>query len=289
MIKIVSEQKCLLGEGPVWDASNHVICWIDILKGMIYELDPGTGVLKTIATDRVLGAICICEDGDFLGAFQDGFGFIDRHTGAVNMVSDPEQHLPENRFNDGKCDPSGRFWAGTMSLTEASTAGTVYMLGRGLSISRKIEGTTISNGMAWSPDRRFLYFIDTPTRSVVRYDYDQSGEISGLKTVVEFMPEDGFPDGMTIDTAGMLWIAHWDGWQVSRWDPAIGKKLLSISLPVANVTSCTFGGEKLQDLYITTARKDLTEKELNEQHLAGSLFVWENTGYTGMPAFEYKK
>lgn len=289
MVKVVSEQKCLLGEGPVWDARNQVICWIDILKGKVYELDPGTGFLKTITTNRVLGAISICEDGDFFGAFQDGFGFINRETGLVNIVSDPERHLPGNRFNDGKCDPSGRFWAGTMSLTEAPFAGIVYMVGQKLSLSRKIEGTTISNGMAWSPDQRVFYFVDSTTCSVVSYNYDHSGAISDVQTVIEFSPEDGFPDGMTIDIEGMLWIAHWNGWQVSRWDPETGKKLLSVSLPVSKVTSCTFGGGNLQDLYITTARKDLSAEELNKQPLAGSLFVWKNSGYKGIPAFEYKK
>jgi sugar lactone lactonase YvrE len=290
MLEIALQHNCLLGEGPVWDARNQVICWIDVLKGKVYELEPGTRSLKTITTHQVIGSIALCEDGDFLGAFQNGFGFINRHTGLVDFFSDPEHHLPENRFNDGKCDPAGRFWAGTMSISEAPCAGAVYVVEADLSISRKISGTTISNGMAWSPDQRMFYFIDSPTGRVVSYNYDkQSGEISGLQTVIAFTEGDGFPDGMTIDEEGMLWIAHWNGWQVSRWNAETGEKLFSIRLPVANVSSCTFGGENLQDLYITTARKGLSAMEVKAQPLAGSLFVWKNCGYKGMPAFEYKK
>ncbi|SDF56937.1 Sugar lactone lactonase YvrE [Mucilaginibacter pineti] len=290
MLEIASACSCFLGEGPVWDTRNQVICWIDVLKGKIYELEPETKYLKTITVNQPVGSIVVCEDGSFLGAFQNGFGFVDRNTGLVDFFSDPEAHLPLNRFNDGKCDPAGRFWAGTMSMTERPSAGSVYMLDSDLSVSRKIEGTTISNGMAWSPDRRKFYFIDSPTAKVVAYNYElSSGSLSGREPVITFRDSDGFPDGMTIDGEGMLWIAHWNGWQVSRWNPVTGEKLFSIPLPVANVSSCTFGGSDLQDLYITTARKDLSAAEIKEQPLAGSLFVWKNCGYTGMPAFEYKK
>jgi sugar lactone lactonase YvrE len=289
MLEIASAHTCLLGEGPVWDSRNQVICWVDVLKGKVYELEPETGALKTITTHQLTGAVVLCEDGNFLGAFGNGFGFINRNTGFIDLFSDPEAHLPANRFNDGKCDPAGRFWAGTMSIAEKPLAGSVYMLDLDFSVSRKIEGVTISNGMAWSPDQRRFYFIDSPTGKVVGYDYDVlGGRISGKETVIEFEDRDGFPDGMTIDEEGMLWIAHWNGWQVSRWDPVTGEKLFSIPVPVANVSSCTFGGKDLQDLYITTARKDLSSTEIKEQPLAGSLFVWKNSGYKGMPPFEYK-
>lgn len=141
--------------------------------------------------------------------------------------------------------------------------------------------------MAWSGDRQTFYHIDTPAAEVISYQYDcQTGNIRGGETVIRIPLQDGLPDGMTIDSEGMLWIAHWNGWQITRWNPGNGKKLLHVSLPVANVTSCTFGGDDLQDIYITTASVNLTEEEMRKQPLAGSLFVIKNSGYIGMKAFE---
>ncbi len=139
--------------------------------------------------------------------------------------------------------------------------------------------------MAWSPDHQTFYYIDTPTLEVVAYDYAvETGRISNKRIAIGIPAEEGFPDGMTIDKEGMLWIAHWDGWQVTRWNPNSGKKLLSIPLPAAKITSCTFGGDDLQDLYITSACTGLTEKMHDEQPLAGSLFVLKNCGFQGIEA-----
>jgi len=152
-----------------------------------------------------------------------------------------------------------------------------------------IANVSISNGLAWSVDHRTLYYIDSPTRQIVAFDFDDGrGAISNRRVVIQLGEEEGFPDGMTIDKEGMLWVGHWGGWQVARWNPQTGKKLLQIKLPVAKVTSCTFGGDLLQDLYITTAKVDLTANELREQPLAGSLFVVPNCG-EGLPPFEFKR
>ena len=288
-IDVVVKHTCTLGEGPVWDAKRKVICWIDILMGEIHEYSPEQKTHRTIQVHQMIGSAAICTNGNFIAALQNGFGFIDRTSGEVRIFSDPEENLPKNRFNDGKCDPEGRFWAGTMSLSEEDPTGSVYVAGKDLSIAKKIEGVTISNGMAWSRDEQIFYYIDTPTLEVVAYDYDKStGHISNKRIVIRIPKQDGYPDGMTIDNEGMLWIGHWNGWQVARWDPVKGEKLYHIPLPVANVSSCTFGGEDLEDLYITTAKKGLTEDQLQKQPLAGSLFVVRNCGFKGMPAFEFK-
>src|SRR5215210_6917038 len=255
-LDVVVKHICALGEGPVWDAKRKVICWIDILQGEIHEYSPEQNTHRTIPVHQMIGAIALCTNGNFIAALQNGFGFIDRTSGEVRIFSDPEENLPNNRFNDGKCDPEGRFWAGTMPLSENEPAGSVYVAGKDLSITKKIEGVTISNGMAWSRDEQIFYYIDTPTLEVVAYDYDKStGHIFNKRIVIKIPKEDGFPDGMTIDNDGMLWIGHWGGWQVARWDPDKGDKLHYIPLPVANVSSCTFGGDELEDLYITTAKK----------------------------------
>ncbi len=285
---VVVEHKCLLGEGPVWDIKKERILWIDILRGDIHSFYPEGKRFETFNTGTLIGSVGLCKNGGLIAALQNGFALIDMEKKQIEYIKDPEAHLPENRFNEGKCDPAGRFWAGTMSLSEEPEAGTLYTLEE-LSVTKKIEGVTISNGMAWSTNHTIFYYIDTPTLEVVSYDYDKlNGNISNRKTVIKIPKEQGYPDGMTIDNEGMLWIAHWDGWQVKRWNPKTGKQIDHIALPVARVSSCTFGGKNLNDLYITTASKELTDDELQKQPLAGSLFVIRNCGFTGLPAFEFK-
>ncbi len=142
--------------------------------------------------------------------------------------------------------------------------------------------------MAWSLNQQTFYFIDTPSYEVVAYDYDKNtGSISNKRTIIKIAKEDGFPDGMTIDSEGMLWIANWDGWQVTRWNPATGEKIVAIKLPVAKVTSCSFGGKNLEDLYITSAKIGLSENELAQQPLAGCLFVIKDCGFKSIAAVEF--
>ena len=289
MVELVHEHKSFLGEGPIWDPKRHSVCWVDIVNGEIHEWFPDSRSFKTMKVHQMIGAVAICENGHLLAALKNGIAIVDRETGEIEHIIHPEAHIQDNRYNDGKCDPAGRFWIGSMSVDELPDLGTVYMLDEDLALARKIENTTISNGMAWSPDQRHFYYIDSPTSTVVSYNYDvHTGEIYDRTVVVHIDEKEGFPDGMTIDEEGMLWVAHWGGWQVSRWNPFTGEKLFKLPLPVENVSSCVFGGERLEDLYITSARKGLTEKQLAEQTMAGSLFVWKNCGFKGLPAFDYK-
>ena len=288
-LDIVVDHKCLLGEGPVWDAVRKTIYWVDILKAEIHEYIPAQKMHRIIPVHQMIGSLAVCTNGNFIAALQNGFAFINRITGEVKMIADPENHLPNNRFNDGKCDPAGRFWAGTMALSEDAGAGNVYVIQNGLTPTKKIEAVSISNGMAWSLNHQTFYYIDSPTLQVVAYGYDKTtGHISHKRTVIKIAKDEGTPDGMTIDNEGMLWIAHWGGWQVTRWNPLTGEKLYSIKLPVAKVTSCTFGGNTFEDLYITSAKVALTQDELEKQPLAGSLFVVRNCGFKGLPAFEFQ-
>ena len=284
----VLKHKCVLGEGPLWDSKRTTICWLDIVEGIIHQYNINSRQHRTIHVGQMIGCICLSSDGNFIAGLKNGIAKIDRETGQLEMMAHPEKHLPGNRFNDGRCDPAGRFWAGTMAISEEEGAGNLYMMDHEGVVSKKIEGVTISNGLAWSPDYRTLYYIDTPTQQVVAFNYDiSSGKISGKHVVINIPDDQGWPDGMTIDIEGMLWIAHWGGWQVSRWDPNTGQQLLRIPLPVSKVTSCTFGGEALDDLYITSASIDLSEKENTEQPLAGCLFVIRNSGFRGRLPFEY--
>ncbi|HMI01398.1 MAG TPA: SMP-30/gluconolactonase/LRE family protein [Pedobacter sp.] len=286
--KVVTSHMCILGESPVWDARNRRILWVDITEGRIHQFFPENKKHKATNIGQMIGAICLTTSGGLIAALQNGFATVDLEKGTIRHIEDPEVHLPGNRFNDGKCDPKGRFWAGTMAFSNKANAGSVYVLEQDLSVSLKIKGVSCSNGMAWSPDHTTFYYIDTPTRKVVAYDFDiAAGAISNRRTVINFPESEGYPDGMTIDTDGMLWIAMWDGWKVTRYDPATGELIQSILLPVAKVTSCVFGGENLQDLYITTARAGLTNEDLYHQPLAGCLFVAKKTGSTGMMAYEF--
>lgn len=285
---IAVQQPSQLGEGPVWDVHSQTLLWVDILSGHIHEFDPSTGVHTTLAVGQMVGTVALRQSGGLVAALKTGFAYVDRQTGAVTPIADPEADRPGNRFNDGKCDPAGRFWAGTMSLTEEPNAGRLYRLDPDGTVTRQLDGVSISNGLAWSLDHRIMYYIDTPTRQVVSFAYDlETGVIRNRQTVLHFADSEGFPDGMTIDTDGMLWVAFWDGWQLTRWNPQTGQLLTRIKLPVSRVTSCTFAGPALQDLYITTARTGLTETQLAEQPLAGALFVIKHTGYQGLEANEY--
>jgi sugar lactone lactonase YvrE len=287
-IKPICNHKSMLGEGPVWDAANHTILWVDIMGCAIHELNMKSNALRSISTPSMIGSFALCTDGNILAAMQDGFIFIDRITGAVSPLSDPEAAFPDNRFNDGKTDPAGRFWAGSMSLSGEKGTGNLYMVDQQLNVKKQIENVSISNGLCWSLDQRSFYYIDTPTMEVVCYDYDnQTGEITNKTTVITIPAKEGYPDGMTIDSEGMLWIAHWEGWQVARWDPSTGNKIDSIHLPVSLVTSICFGGENMDDMFITSARVGLTDEQLAEEPLAGSSFIISKTGFKGFtfPAF----
>lgn len=285
---VVTHQS-VLGEGPVWDNQTRSIHWLDIEKGDIHSYDPYRDHFATLEIHQRIGCISLCKkQNTWIAGLQNGLATISRSNGAIQIISDPELHLPENRFNDGKCDPAGRFWAGTMSINEEKRAGNLYMLDTNGRLTKKLDGVSISNGMAWSEDKKTFYYIDSPTRAVTAWDFDlETGNISRERTIFLIPENEGYPDGMTIDTEGMLWIAHWGGWQVSRWNPVNGKKIASIPLPVKRVTSCTFGGHHLEDLYITTAQKDMDPTEKESEPLAGSLFVVKKCGYQGFPANEF--
>jgi sugar lactone lactonase YvrE len=285
--ELVLPAKADLGEGPCWDSQKGVLYWVNILGKTVNVYDPEANENREIDVDQLVGTVVPRKSGGITVAMEKGFYFLDLDTEQLTEIVDPESQLPENRFNDGKCDPYGRFWAGTLSLSEEQGKGSLYCLYQDFSVEKKVGNLTISNGLAWSPDHKFMYLIDTPTKKVTRFDYDgETGAIENPVAVIEFKEGHGYPDGMTIDDEGMLWIAHWAGAQVSRWNPETGEQLSSISVPALNVTSCTFGGADLKTLYITTARKNMTKEELEKYPLTGGLFKIE-TDVKGSPAYSF--
>jgi sugar lactone lactonase YvrE len=287
-LEVVLDQQSLLGECPVWDSRHKRIFWIDILSGVIHSYYLDKHEHKFFNLGQEPGSIALKKTGGLVAAIKKGFATIDIQHGATWIITQVETCSPDIRFNDGKCDPAGRFWAGTMSVSGMSGSGILYVLEKNYTVEKKIAGVSCSNGLAWSPDLKTFYYIDTPTRKVAAYRYDLiSGQITDRRIVISIPEGEGYPDGMTIDTEGMLWIAMWDGWKILRYNPDTGKKLDEILLPVSRVTSCVFGGETMEDLYITTAKTGLSDNELKAQPLAGSLFVVKNSGYKGMNAFEF--
>ncbi|RAP74926.1 SMP-30/gluconolactonase/LRE family protein [Paenibacillus montanisoli] len=288
--ELVLDARAILGEGPCWNAEQQKLYWVDITGGSFSRFDPATGSNETFNIGKPVGAVvCDAADGNaVILATRDGFERYHCVTGELTPIVDPEAHLPENRFNDGKCDSAGRFWAGTMQDVEEDVTGSFYVLDNDLSCSKVHGDVGVSNGIAWSLDESVLYYIDSMKQTVTAFDYDrESGTIRNPRLAIDFQPEEGFPDGMTIDGEGMLWIAHWDGWQVSRWNPATGEKLDSVYVPVAKASSCIFGGDGLETLYITTASIGLTEETRGGEPHAGGLFAWK-PGVKGTPTHSFR-
>jgi sugar lactone lactonase YvrE len=277
-----------LGEGPCWDARHGLLYWVDIERFELHIYNPATKTDRAINVGQHIGAAVVRKSGGLLLALREGFFHLDPATEQLTHIVDPEPECPENRFNDGKCDPAGRFWAGTMHLPETEmNCGHLYCLDTDLSVRRRVDDVSISNGLAWSADEKTMYFVDSPTRQCVAFDYDKAtGSITNRRVVIEIPEGGGWPDGMTIDAEGMLWIALWDGWRVARYNPQNGELLDEISVPVARPTSAVFGGANLETLYITSASTRLSPEALAEQPLAGSLFK-ATPGVCGTPTIEF--
>jgi sugar lactone lactonase YvrE len=215
---------------------------------------------------------------------------LDPASGATTPIENPEPDLPTTRFNDGKCDPLGRFWAGTMDMDEKGPLGSLYMLNHQHQLTRQWLGVTVSNGLAWdmSGKQPTFYYIDSPTRQVVAFDYEpDTGSLSNRRVAIAIPDGEGFPDGMTIDSEGALWIALWQGWGVVRYNPKTGERLGKIEIPVEKVTSCTFGGPDLNDLFITTASIGLAPDARAAQPDAGAVFRVK-TDSTGLPTILFR-
>ncbi len=274
-----------LGEGPAWDAARHRLAWVDIYARYMHLYDPKTNLDEKIEVDAPLGCAAPTLDGNLILGMGNDIASLSLDPVKLTILASPEAHLPGNRFNDGKCAPDGRFIAGTMDNSEQAASGALYSYSPDGTLKTLVSGVRISNGLAWSQDHKTMYYIDTPTFSVMAYDYDLvSGEIANPRLAVSIPPRLGFPDGMTSDIAGRLWIALWGGAAVTVWEPEKGQLLEKIAIPAKNVTACVFGGDNGADLFVTSARKGLTPADLTEYPLTGGLFRIQ-TDIEGMPTF----
>ena len=263
-----------LAEGPHWWAEKGIFIWVDIEASRVGLFDPVARSNRFLDLPSHVGAVVPTTTGDLVAATAKGFVRLDPQSGVLTALCDPEPGRSEHRFNDGKCDSWGRFWAGTMAYDFSPGAGSLWRLNNDFSCSLQWQELTISNGLAWSVDRRFLYLIDSPTLTVMAFPLTSTGSLAGHPTACITIPAewDALPDGMCIDAEGKLWIALFGGGAVTRWNPLDGRLMQTVELPCRQVTSCCFGGPDLDQLLITTARRGLDAQALGDQPLAGGLF-----------------
>jgi sugar lactone lactonase YvrE len=260
-----------LGEGPLWHSIHQMLYWVDIEQKIVHAFEPHTKRHREWPVPKRVGTVVPASDGTLVLGLQGEVATLDPATGQVQTLFELEPELHDNRCNDGKCDPAGRFWVGTMQLDTKPKTGSLYCVDQGFRVQQVLTGLTIANGMGWSPAGEYMYFIDSADHNVKRYRFTTDAVALGdEEVVVRFDGE--LPDGMCVDSEGMLWVGMWGSNRVGCYDPATGRHLVNVEVPAPNVTSCCFGGEDLQTLYITTARQGLTGEQLKQFPLSGSLF-----------------
>ncbi|HAD60561.1 MAG TPA: SMP-30/gluconolaconase/LRE domain protein [Planctomycetaceae bacterium] len=272
-MQLVETDPAILGEGPLWDDQAQVLWWIDIIGRRLRRFDPSNGSNQTFELPEKPGTVVLGTDGLLGLAMQTGFYSFDPATEHLIQIADPDSHEPETRFNDGKCDPKGRFWAGSMEDKETGKLiGSLYSLSDGV-CTKHFGGIGVSNGIVWNSSADTMYYIDSPTRKVDAFDYDlTTGAVSNRRTVINVPDGLGYPDGMSIDVNDKLWVCMWHGWAVIQFDPESGEIMQKLDVPVRNVTACAFAGPDLQELYITTSRHGNDDVGLDDQLDAGGLF-----------------
>lgn len=277
----------MLGEGPLWSSREQALYWVDILGKRLHRhaLD---GEQRSWQFDEEISSLAEREDhAGLVVTLRHGFAFFDPKTERLERLAEPEAHLPGNRFNDGKCDGAGRFWAGSVEFGCKEPVGALYCLAPDLACARMDSGYVVTNGPAWSLDHKTMYHNDSDKGCVYAFDFDlESGAISRKRVFLQFSEQDGSPDGMTIDAEGGLWIAQWGAGKLTRRD-ADGTVLQTVALPCSHVTSCAFGGPDLKTLFITTARVGLSEQQLESEALAGGLFMIR-LDVAGLPAHRFR-
>ncbi|GMQ34042.1 SMP-30/gluconolactonase/LRE family protein [Algoriphagus taiwanensis] len=273
LIKSIPSQ-CFLGEGPLWIAKLGCFFWVDIEKGNLHRYHLTSEKLEIRHFPNRLAVVLEGQDGKLILGLGRRLVRYDSETEEIGELCAVEENLTLNRFNDGKVDPQGRIWIGTLSTLFTEGAGSLYLIGKNLQPEVQLKNLTISNGMAWKPDHQTFYFIDTPTKKIQEFSFNpESGEIKFRRIAIEIPEGLGFPDGMCIDREGMLWVAHYAGSGVYRWNPQSGELLDKIELPVPHVTSCCFGGENLDVMLVTTAQENLSAEDLEKYPQSGDVFL----------------
>jgi len=273
-----------LGEGPRWDAASATLLWVDIPRQSVHRHDPATGTDTTQQVADVVSLALPRQAGGVVVGLPDGLHRLE--TGRTERLVAIESERADTRSNDGACDAAGRLWFGTMALDERSPVAALYRVEPDLRVTTVLTGTTISNGLGWSPSGRLFYFVDSPTRRVDVFDFDPAtGALEGRRPLAAVEVEGAVPDGLTVDAEGGVWVALHGGWGLNRYSPE-GDLVGEVRLPMAKITSCCFGGPELRDLYVTTRRQSLSDAEVAAQPLAGAVLRLD-VGVAGLPTHAF--
>jgi len=280
-IRAISEVISDLGEGPIWSADTSSVTWTDITQNTFHTADIDTGKTMSFGVPSMVGAIAHSKEGGYIAATQKGFARI----GVDGKYSPLHSFLPDDmRMNDGKVDPSGRFWAGSMALSFEKGRGSLYVLEKDNSYRSILDDITLSNGMGWSPDAQYFYYIDSVPGVLKRFDYDlHTGQISNPKDLITFDSSSGIPDGMSMSSDGKIVIALWPGRRIEIYEPS-GEKVSEITLGVSRPTSCTFAGPNRDILIVSTASQGIDRAD---EPLAGKILAVTGTGLSGLPTQQY--
>ncbi|WP_045105777.1 SMP-30/gluconolactonase/LRE family protein [Legionella hackeliae] len=270
--RVIYSSQAILGESPLWSKEEGVLYWLDCMQPAVHCFNPRTKKDKFVVLNQIVTSIALYLPGVLLITAEQGYAFLDFNTGHLEPIANPyaEQAVI---FNDGKCDRWGRFWSGTAAKDWQSPVGILFQLTADLAFKPMDLGFILSNGIGFSPDNKFMYFVDSMAHTMYRYHFNlQTGEISNRENFIEIPAEEGLPDGLTVDEEGFIWLAMWDGYCVNRYD-ITGKKVMTIELPIPRPTSIAFGDSSLSTLYITSARMGLDDGMLKNYPLSGSLFA----------------
>lgn len=279
-IEVAVRTPAVLGEGPTWDHGSSTLLWVDVLSSEVHRYAPARDDDAVLTVPQHVGAAKPRTMGGIVANLRDGIALIDRDGTRRWLVYWAREGV---RGNDAGIDPSGRLWAGTMRYDQAADEGWLARVSGDGSAKVMVAKVNTSNGVGWSPDGRLMYYIDTPTRRIDVFDFDDaSGDVSNRRTLCMVGGTDGWPDGLCVDASGCVWVALWGGHAVRRYTPS-GELDREITVPVDQPTACCFGGPDFTDLYVTSARVGLPESALLERPLSGSVLVLPGVG-SGVPS-----
>ena len=281
-VKVAWEIPAILGEGPLWVEAENAVYWVDIFSNKVHRYVLADGGKTTWTFEFEVTSLSPRQGGGFIGTIKDGYAYINFDVLSATPIVLPEADQPGNRFNDGKVDNSGRYWAGTMDIGQVAESGSLYRLDADLGVEKCDTDYIICNGPTFNLDNTIIYHTDSIKRTIYALDMSPDGGLSNKRVFAEFTQDDeGVPDGMTVDSEDCIWVGHFGGARITRYSPA-GEILEAVPLPVPNITSLTFAGAELDMLYITTASTGIAEEDKGKYPLAGSFFSYK-PGVKGTP------
>ncbi|HEY3868324.1 MAG TPA: SMP-30/gluconolactonase/LRE family protein [Actinocrinis sp.] len=287
-VSVLWNGRATLGEGPLWDTRTERLYWVDIAKGEVHAYGARAGDFTEWSLGAQVGCLGLTEDpATVIAGLRTGWQLFDTLTGRLAFIADPEAQRPACRFNDGSVDPAGRFWTGSLEDSETRPEGRLYRLEADGTYATVDEGFYCANGVDWSPDGRWMYFVDSRANRIYRYRFEVStGAVLDREVFADTTDLPGIPDGLRVDAEGCVWCAFWDGAHLTRFTPD-GQVAESVEVPVLRPTSLAFGGPDLRTMYITSASVDLTGEQLAQWPLSGAV-LQRAAAVPGRPSHHYR-